>query len=233
MIPEDYIWFLWSLSFLIPWLGIYWIYPVFRKTMLYASLATMPFGLTEPLFVPEYWLPPSLFDLAARTGFDIESLIFCFAIGGLGVVFYNALTRQTWKPVTPEYRHSSLHRHHKLAIVTPFIVFPLLYFMPWNPIYPAIIAMIIGAIANVACRPDLIGKTWAGGLIFLIFYTIYIGGLDYFIPGYVEAVWIADNLTDITILGIPIEEHLFAFSFGMYWAGAYEHLSWKWPARSL
>ena len=55
---------------------------------------TTPFGLTEPLFVPEYWLPPSLFDLAENTGFDIESLIFCFAIGGMGAVFYNLLSGQ-------------------------------------------------------------------------------------------------------------------------------------------
>jgi len=52
--------------------------------MLWASLFTMPFGPTDPLFVPEYWSPPSLFDLARTTGFDIESLIFCFDIGGIG-----------------------------------------------------------------------------------------------------------------------------------------------------
>jgi len=40
-----------------------------------------PFGLTEPMFVPEYWSPPSLFELAQRTGFDIEGIIFSFAIG--------------------------------------------------------------------------------------------------------------------------------------------------------
>jgi hypothetical protein len=26
-----------------------------------------------------YWNPPSLFDLAHRTGFDVESFILCFA----------------------------------------------------------------------------------------------------------------------------------------------------------
>jgi len=46
------------------------------------SWLTALFGLTEPRFVPEYWNPPSLFDLAQCTGFDIESLIFCFGIGG-------------------------------------------------------------------------------------------------------------------------------------------------------
>ncbi|NQY26146.1 MAG: hypothetical protein HRT92_03100 [Piscirickettsiaceae bacterium] len=45
---------------------------------------TAPFWLTEPLFVPDYWIPPSLFYLAVTTGFNIESLIFCFGIGGVG-----------------------------------------------------------------------------------------------------------------------------------------------------
>ena len=32
----------------------------------WASIGTAPFGLTEPVFVPEYWSPPSLFDPAQR-----------------------------------------------------------------------------------------------------------------------------------------------------------------------
>lgn len=36
------------------------------------SLGTMPLGLTEPLFVPAYWNPPTLWDLARQVGFDLE-----------------------------------------------------------------------------------------------------------------------------------------------------------------
>ena len=86
---EKLIWFVWSLALIGVWLLVYVLYKNGRKRMLWASLYTMPFGLTEPIFVPEYWNPPSLFDLAQRTGFDIESLIFCFGIGGLGVVLYD------------------------------------------------------------------------------------------------------------------------------------------------
>lgn len=50
------------------------------------SLATAVFGLTEPIWVPESWNPPSLLELVRRTGFDMESFIFCFAIGGIGAV---------------------------------------------------------------------------------------------------------------------------------------------------
>lgn len=114
-----------------------------------------PFGLTEPLFVPEYWNPPSLFELAQKTGFDIESIIFSFAIGGIGAVLYNILVRRRLVPLRPEERHHSRHRWHRWALATPFALFPILYFLPWNVIYAGIAAMTAGAIAAVLCRPEL------------------------------------------------------------------------------
>ena len=132
--------------------------------MLWASLFTAPFGLMEPLFVPEYWCQRSLFDLARTTGFDIESLIFCFGISGIGAVLYNLLTGQQLQAV-PTAERQSLHRW---ALATPFIAFPILYSLPWNPIYPSIVPMILGAIAAIMCRPDLSRKTWIGALLFRV-----------------------------------------------------------------
>jgi len=40
-------------------------------------------GFTEPLFVPEYWTPPSVLSLGS---WDLESFLFCFAIGGIAAV---------------------------------------------------------------------------------------------------------------------------------------------------
>ncbi|MCB1091796.1 MAG: hypothetical protein KDL87_09710, partial [Verrucomicrobiae bacterium] len=94
MIPEHYVWLTWATSFLLPWGALFLAFPDRRKAMIWSSLFTMPFGLTEPLFVPEYWNPPSLFDLAQKTGFDLESLVFCFAIGGVGAVLYDLITRR-------------------------------------------------------------------------------------------------------------------------------------------
>lgn len=229
---HEYVWFAWSSAFLLPWLALYWRFPAQRRVQLIASLATMPFGLTEPLFVPEYWSPPSLFDLARRTGFDVESLIFCFAIGGIGVVSYNALTGKGLARVTAEYRRLPGHRHHKLAIAAPFLVFPILWLLPWNPIYPAIAAMAAGAIANILCRPELKRKTWIGGLLFLGVYSVFIGGLELWMPAYIGEVWNIERLSGVMFLRVPIEEYLFAFAFGAYWAGVYEHLTWQRPAET-
>ena len=230
MIPEQYTWFVWAVAFLVPW-GLLWVaYPQHRRTMLWASVFTTPFGLTEPLFVPEYWNPPSLFDLAATTGFDIESLIFCFGIGGVGAVLYNVLTGTALDTVPKSEKQRPLHRHHYKALAAPFVVFPFLYFLPWNPIYPSIVAMAIGAIANILCRPDLKNKTWVGGVLFLAYYAVFVLGLEWLAPGYVERVWNFATLTGVRLGPIPLEELLFAGAFGMYWAGVYDHFTWRWSA---
>jgi len=227
MTPHQYVWLFWASAFLIPWGMLFLAFPEQRKTMWQVSVATMPFGLTEPLFVPEYWNPPTLFDLAQRTGFDLESLIFCFGIGGVGSVLYSVLTRRHDIPMLPSEKHLPLHRHHYTALISPFIAFPLLYFLPWNPIYPSIAAMVIGAVTTLACRPDLWSKIWVGGVLFLAYYFAFFLALEATSPGYVQRVWNLPDLSGTLWLGIPLEELLFAFTFGLYWSGVYEHFMWR------
>lgn len=226
MISDKYLWLVWSSAFLVPWVALFVAFPRHRKPMLWASLFTMPFGLTEPLFVPEYWNPPSLFDLAQRTGFDIESLVFCFGIGGVGAILFNVLTRRRPQPVSDEERHGPRHRFHRLALVSPFLIFPVLYFLAWNPIYPSIVAMGLGAVATVLCRPDLKVATVAGAVVFLAYYVVFLIGLEATAPAYIDRVWNLDALTGVRLLGMPLEELLFATFFGAYWAGVYEHFTW-------
>jgi hypothetical protein len=227
MIADTYVWLLWSTAFLIPWLVVYLAFPGQRKVMLWASVFTAPFGLTEPLFVPEYWDPPSLFELARRTGFDIESLIFCFGIGGIGAVLYDLLTRRRLAPASQVERQRRQHRYHRLALAAPLLSFPILYALPWNPIYPAIFAMFVGGLATALCRPDLKRKTWVGGALFLAYYALFLLGLEWLAPGYVARVWKLDALSGFVIAGMPLEEFLFAAAFGAYWSGVYEHFTWR------
>lgn len=223
----SYVWLLWSSAFLLPWFALYLAARTFRDEMLWVSAATSLLGLTEPIFVPEYWNPPSLFDLAQRTGFDLESLIFCFAIGGIGAFGYNALARRELQPMLLGERHGARHRYHRLALAAPFVAFAPLYLLPWNPIYPGIAALAIGGAANVLCRPDLARNTLLGGALFAGLYAVFMILLIVTAPGYVEQVWNLAALSGVRLGAIPLEELVFGFAFGMYWAGIYEHFTWK------
>lgn len=221
-----YVWLMWSSAFLLAWLLLYLSTPRLRPVMLRASPATALLGLTEPLFVPEYWDPPGLFHLAQRTGFDIESVIFTFAVGGVGTVLYNALTRTHFAPLAHGQRSQPFHRFHRIALFLPYALFVLLSLLPWNPIYPGIVALLVGSAASVLCRPRLAKKTLIGGALFLGFYAVFMVGLVWLTPGYIAQVWNLSALSGVLVYGIPLEELLFAVSFGMYWSGVYEHFTW-------
>jgi hypothetical protein len=215
----QYTWLIWTLIFLLLWLIIFIFKKPFRKEMLKMSLWTMPFGLTEPLFYPEYWHPPTLFKLAEHTGFDIESLIFSFAIGGVASLLYKIVYKMENKFIQPTERNLQKHKLHFYSLLTPGIVFLLLALLTnLNHIYCGIIAFF--------CRPDLKIKIWVSGILFLFLYFIYFKLLIAAYPGYVAAVWNFTNISDILVVGIPLEELLFGFTFGMFWSSLYEHIFW-------
>ncbi len=222
-----YVWLIWSSAFLLPWIAFYVLNSAHRTVMWRTSLATSLLGVTEPLYVPEYWNPPSLFDLAQKTGFDIESFIFSFAMGGMGAVLYNTVTKQALVPMREMEIRQPRHRFHPIALSAPYVLFVPLYFLPWNPIYPSILCLVIGAIANAICRPDLKGKTFVGGFLFLSFYAVFMLGLRWFAPEYIEQVWNLPALSGVLLYGIPLEEFVFGFAFGLYWTGVYEHFTWN------
>ncbi len=223
----QYTWLLWASAFLLPWALLFAARPALRRRMLWASVLTAPFGLTEPLFVPAYWNPPSLFDLAQRTGFDIESIIFCSAIGGLGAAGYGALTPLPLQRMDHHARSLPRHRSHLLALLSPIVVFFALIGIDWNPIYPGILALAVGAGMALLCRTDLWRNTLFGGGVFLALYAVFLLGLKWLWPGYIESVWNLSALVSWRPAGLPLEELLFGVAFGMYWSSVVEHLSWR------
>lgn len=198
-----------------------------RKEMLIASIFTMPFGLTEPLFVPEYWNPITLFNLAKTIQFDLESLIFSFVIGGIGAVLYESIFRVKHIKISKHEMHMKRHKMHPLALSSPIIVFAILFFLTkLNPIYIGIISMFFGALFTLYCRPDLKNKIWYGGLLFFLIYFVSFLISIMIYPNWVQATWNLKEISGILILGIPLEELLFAFTFGMLWSSVYEHFNW-------
>lgn len=226
----QYIWLIWNLILIAIWLVIYRSLGSKdkKKEMLTVSLWTSLLGLTEPLFVPAYWSPPSLLNLALRTGFDIESLIFSFGIGGIAVILYERIFRSRHIAVSAKERYSPRHKFHLWTLLSaPAILTVLLVATNLNPLHSAIIAMVTGGLATWYCRPDLKKKMIASAFMFLALYFFYFLTLIAISPGFVEQVWNLKAVSGILIFGIPLEELLFAWSFGFIWSSVYEHIAWK------
>lgn len=225
----SYAYILWSVILLVLWALVFASLrsPASRREMLATSTLTALLGLTEPLFVPEYWNPPTLFDLAQRTGFDIESLMFAFAVGGLAGTLYEWLFPVSHRPMPAADRQGRRHRWHAAALLSPALVFLALYPIDGlNPIYAVIVALGIGGSLAAWCRPDLLRKMLAGAALFGAFYFLFFLSLVWVYPDYVDSVWNLAGISGLLLFGVPLEEVLFAVSLGFLWSGAYEHLSW-------
>lgn len=221
-------WLFFSLIFFSIWGILFFSKLLDRKEMLKVSVFTAFFGLTEPLFVPAYWNPPSLFNLATKTGFDVESIIFSFAIGGIGSVLYESIFRVRHYTMKEKEILGRMHRMHRVVLVSPVIVLLFLtFFTSLNPIYSASIAMFVGALASLSCRPDLKKKIWVGGSLFLGLYFLFFLLINLLFPNFVYEAWNLAAISGILVVGIPLEELIFAFTFGMLWSSIYEHVMWR------
>lgn len=217
-----------STALFVVWLVLYGVRKDLRRAMLRVSLVTALLGLTEPLFVPKYWNPFSLFDLARKTGFDLESLLFSFAIGGIVFAAYEVCFRKAPSESMASERHEGRHRHHLLALAAPYLVFVIVAVITHlNPIYSSAIALAAGFLATLYCRPDLWLKMIVSGGLFLAVYFVVFVLFNLIFPGYVVAVWNLPAISGVRLVGVPLEELMFAFTFGLYWSSVYEHLMWR------
>src|SRR5947208_16498439 len=75
-----------ALLFDAAWLACYLIGKGYHPQIIWGTAITTPLALTSFLFVPQYWTPPSLFDLDARFQVGIEDFLWAGAVGGIASV---------------------------------------------------------------------------------------------------------------------------------------------------
>lgn len=226
----QYAYFIWSLILLAIWVLIYrgFTHHESRREMLWVSLGSLPLGLFEWFFVPAYWSPPTLFDLAVRTGFDIETFIFAFAGAGIVATVYEYIFSFRHTTISMSERHRLRHQYHWLALISgPVLFIALLVASDMNPIYALIIAPAVGGIFTWYCRPDIKEKMLVSALLFFGIYFVYFWSLVLVFPDYVRQVWNIPAISGILVAGIPLEELLFALSVGFFWSSVYEHFAWR------
>ncbi|MCH7605328.1 hypothetical protein IID24_05065 [Patescibacteria group bacterium] len=208
-----------SLVFFLIWLAVFIVRRDLRKEILWASFLAMPFGLSEIFFVPEYWNPPSLFNLIDKIGFGIESLLYTFSIGGLAAVSFEFVRGRKLQKIVAD---------RKLHIV-PYIINILIYLglelvFPEQSIYNASVSLLIGAGIIGYLRRDLIRQIIFSGFFFSFAYFVLFSIFNVLFPDFVKDVYSLDNFIGFSIIGVPIEEIIFAFSIGAFWSTLYEFM---------
>jgi hypothetical protein len=209
-----------ALIFDAAWLACYLLGKKYRAEIRWGTLISAPLALTSILFIPQYWSPPSLFDLDTKIKVGIEDFLWAAAVGGIASVMAEILLKE---------RLSSLRKVRRKRHFAPFVVVIVLFIALelWHrdkTIYNCIIAFAIGAIVIVVLRSDLIPTMLTGALSFTALYFVLFLIVLVPYPEFVTRFYNIPHLLGIYVLKVPIEELLFAGTGGAIWSVAYEYL---------
>lgn len=189
------------------------------------SIMSSPFAMFDIFFVPNYWVPTTLFNIPV----GVEGFIFSFFIGGLSAVSYAEISKRT---------NVRLKEHHKkiligIVLFIPLFIFLLnLYNFP-NVMISAYLAMCIGIFLIVLFRRDLIKSILLGAFSFGTIYTVCFFIILQLAPTF-KHWFILDGLPKLYLLNIPIYEIIFAVLFAAYWGSLYEIIfEYKYSSRKL
>jgi len=188
-----------------------------RKQMFLVSLLGGAAGpLSEFYYLRDYW-QPLLFN---NWKIGVEDFLFGFCIAGIGAIFYEEVFGK-------RFAKREGRKKNFLFLFIPFsalfmIVLNTLFFSGMNSIYASIIGFLLIACLMIIFRRDLWLDALVSGLLvggFMFFGYLFLA-LAY--PQIFQKLWILQNLSGLLVFGIPVEELIWGFSWGMVAGPMYE-----------
>jgi hypothetical protein len=192
----------------------------YRSEMRWGTLIATPFALTSLLFVPQYWTPPSLFDLDQKMRVGIEDFLWAAAVGGIAAIIGELSLQEKLGAI----RRSRHKRHYAPFIIAILIFLGLKFGLHWKMMTSTIAGLAVCALVLAYLRRDLIPLMLVSASSFTVLYFVLFLIVLAFYPEFVNRYYTLQNLLGIRVLGVPVEELLFAATGGAVWSVAYEYV---------
>lgn len=196
------------------WLAFFILRKDIRRKLFFSSAISALLGISEILFILNYWLP-QFQTIPIFTNLFVESILFTFFLGGVVSTFYQVLFKE---------KLFKIRINPLVTLIAPLLF--LTYFL--NPFRVNIMVYVFTSMFIGSLITMYLGKNSKqiifSGLINTLFYSIVYFSLWYAFPE-LPASYQFQNLSGVLIGGIPIEEFLWILSFSFYWTPLYD--IWK------
>ena len=221
MVSYQYTYLIGDLILLALWLVLFFYRKDTRKEMLVISLI---FGIIGPfvelVHVLDWWKPLTI----TGTLIGIEDFLFGFGIGGVASVVYEHLFNKRVKVKrAKELREEKRNINLLFLILLSLAIFFGGFFIGLNSFVGTTLAWIIPTLITYSKRPDIIKNSLLSGISLLILSILGYHILNFITPGFFDEFWLFQNIGRIIILGIPLEEHVWFFTFGAFIGPLYEY----------
>jgi len=220
MLPSyEYSYLVGAVIFWIAWAVCAVVGRAYRSEMRWGTLIAAPMALTSLLLVPEYWMPPSLFDLDQKIRIGIEDFLWAAAVGGIAAIVGEILLKENLRIL----RQSRQKRHYIPFAVAAVAFLALRFELQWKTMHCTIAALAICAVVLAYLRPNLVRLMLMSALSFTLLYFVLLLMVLALYPDFIRRYYTLNQLP-IFVLGVPIEELLFAATGGAVWSVAYEYV---------
>ncbi len=205
--------------FLSLWLLLFLIRKDLRREMIMMSVVGAIFAPAALIFLPDYWYPDHIL---GNFHLGIEDYLFAFAIAGIGGVIYEVTFGKTH--TICECRKRSKKDLLIISSVAIAILLVLTLIFKLNSIYSnyAAFLAIFGFI--IFFRKDLLWQSLISGFmvgfLMFLFYQVWIA----IYPGIIQHWWKLQNISGILVFGVPLEEIIWGFSWGIAGGSLYEFM---------
>ena len=206
--------------FWVAWIFCALLGKAYRSEMRWGTLIAAPMALTSLLFVPQYWTPPSLFDLDLKIRVGIEDFLWAAAVGGIAAIVGEISLGERLASI----RKSRRKRHYAPFFVAAVVFLGLEFGLHWKTMASTIVALAVCALVLAYLRRDLILLMLVSAASFTVLYFVLFLMVLALYPEFVHRYYNLPNLLGVFVLGVPIEELLFAATGGAVWSVAYEYV---------
>jgi hypothetical protein len=208
-----------------------WLFLYFKRKDLRHEIFAMSFlswvwiGIAFLPFVnyiaDTVWVPDTIFQI--HKGVCIEDAMYTFFFGGIAAVLYEEVLG---KKHLKRYRKKNNFIHFVLFPIVLFVVtFIGIYIFKMNFFYTTYLGFLISALIIFFLRRDVFWHAILSGVFLSLLYFIVIAFIFLpLFPGVVQRWYQLSHLSNVFVAGVPIEEILWAFSFGLFMGPCYEFI---------
>jgi len=184
-------------------------FPSQRRFMLFSGLLSTPFCLYEFLFIPVYWKPVQLFGLIVSP----SDILFSFATGGMACAATSLFVKGK---IVLNFIFLIFLRRFLICTVIGLCLCFTLWVYGVKIMTSVLICILVGFIFISLRYRELGIKSLLGALGFVLFYASILK-LCYVIWPHFYIQWNFNDLWELSFVGLPLEEIIWAFAFGAIW----------------
>jgi hypothetical protein len=203
------------------WLFLYIYRKDLREEMVFMGIliATGAMFLEAFVWTKDWWQPKTI----TGTVVGIEDALLGFLVGGIIASIYEEIFKD--RLVRIRERKSYHIRHFLIVIILSALIGNFTFFyLKMHSYYSSILSMFIPTLLVYLYRKDLIMLSIVTGIIITLV-SIPVYYLSFFFDPLAINMWFHQNISGITLLGIPIEDLVWFFVTGIFLSPLYEF--WK------